>query len=440
MKKAIATILACLLLFTLVACNKTDDTPAAPSPDGGASSAGDNGGSSGAAGKSSPWANADGSVNLNRVAHFDPDYDYTQNPRWKMIYINQNAPEQGSENINRGLEHWGSLMNIQYDGMVTANGDPDLFLTILQTQIDQGYKGLIIDPDALLTQSILDIMEDNPGVAWMTFNMPQRLFDSSRPDDPGVLVNPFVGFDFAYNGQKCGEGLLAWKEEFHPDVPWDRVGYIGLANAAIPVFGQIRSGSDQVMRDGPVPNENHFLADAAAYDGFTEAAQQAVAAIITTHDFDLWLISALIEPYALGAAVTTTTLGIDDTACIVSTSASALIPQWDAGVENAWRYAWYSEPIMMNEPIIGAVYAFLNGWATPETIWPQWVNVNDCGGPGHTYAFMMTPAVWFTQENYKDYLEWVDLYTETDNYPYDNSGITRDSFQSILPVPDYYKG
>ena len=387
-----------------------------------------------------PWANPDGSINLDKIANYDPDFDYTQLPSRRIIYITESAPDPSTDRIDSGLKHWSSLMNTQYDGVVTANGDPDLFLTLIQTQLDQGYDGLVVDPSGLMMQAVADIMADNNHTAWMTFNMSARAYDSARPEDPGELLHPFSGFDFIYNGQQCARGLLDWKESTFPDVPWDRVGYVVLQNAEFGVFNLIQAGSDQIMRESSIPNENHFVADVAALSGsMQDASQQAVANILTTNDFDIWLISALIEPYALGAAVSTTTLGITETATIISTSASALIPQWTAGVETSWRLAWYTEPIMMTEPIFGAVYAFMNGWATPNTIWPSWVNINDNGGENGPFALFLVPAVYFTQENFAQYLKWTDIFSSSNEYPeFSAEGITRDSFQATVPIPDYY--
>jgi len=445
MKKA-KTILAIILSLALCAallasCNKSETPTTTPAPGNTADAEppAATGGTEVVAVKT-PGANPDGSPNLDQVAYYDPNFDYSQFDRYRTIYITQSAPDPSSDRIVSGLTHWGELMNCQFDGLVTANGDPDLFLTLIQTQIDQGYDGLILDPDGLLGQSVADIMADNPNVAWMTFNMPARAYDSAKPDEPGELLHPFAGFDFIYNGRQCSLGLLEWKEKAFPDVPWDRVGYIVLQNAEFGVFNLIQAGSDQVMRESQIPNENHFIADVAAFSGsMQDASQQAVANVITTHDYDVWLISALIEPYAMGVAVATTTLGVTDNACIISTSASALIPQWSEGVETAWRLAWYTEPLIMTEPIMGAIVAFMQGWAEPNTIWPKWVNVNDCGGSDGPYATAIVPAVYFSIDNFAQYLAWTDVYSGRDDYPeFSRDGITRTSFDTSVPVPDYY--
>ena len=446
MKKAITILLACLLLFSLVACKDksandnapannapTDSTPAVNEPSG-------NGG--GNSGKASPWANADGSANLDKVGYYDPDFDYTQNTKYRVIYVRQDSPDPNTEPMANALNHWAQLMNIQFDGTVTANGDPDLFLTLIQTQIDQGYNGLIIDPEAMIAISVMEIMDANPQVAWMPFLNPARDYDSAHPDDPGRLLHPFLGFDFIYNGQQSAKGLLDWKENNYPDVAWDRVGYVVIRNAEIGVFNLLQAGSQEIIRASAIPAGNQYVADVASFGGGTspDVAQQAIASVLSTHDCDVWLIDALIEPYGLGSGVATTTLGITDHAAIITTSANALIQQWESGVVTSWCVAWYTAEIMLAEPIMGAVAAFLNGWATPETIWPQWVNVNDSGAPDGPYALVIMPAIYMTQDNYAQYLAWTDVYSDSNQYPqFSRDGITRDTFPSTVPVPDFYK-
>ena len=34
------------------------------------------------------------------------------------------------------------------------------------------------------------------------------------------------------------------------------------------------------------------------------------------------------------------------------------------------------------------------GWATPDTIWPSWINNHDHGAEGHTYASLRLPTGW----------------------------------------------
>jgi len=83
MKKAVALILTLVLALTLFACASNDKTPSSPAP-----TQSPTGGAPAADGKKPyPNCNEDGSINLDRIAHYDPEYDYTQNEKFKVTYI-----------------------------------------------------------------------------------------------------------------------------------------------------------------------------------------------------------------------------------------------------------------------------------------------------------------------------------------------------------------
>ena len=90
---------------------------------------------------------------------------------------------------------------------------------------------------------------------------------------------------------------------------------------------------------------------------------------------------------------------------------------------------------MSVEPMMGAMYAFKRGWCTEDEIWPSWVKKNDHGGEGHTFGSLYIPAIWIGQNDYFDFLEWVDLYSGGDYYHYD-SDVTIDAYDPYPEVPE----
>jgi hypothetical protein len=42
-------------------------------------------------------------------------------------------------------------------------------------------------------------------------------------------------------------------------------------------------------------------------------------------------------------------------------------------------------------------------------------------------------------DSYKRLFAWVDVYSGTDMYGYDETGVSRDDFNARATVPDYYK-
>jgi len=132
--------------------------------------------------------------------------------------------------------------------------------------------------------------------------------------------------------------------------------------------------------------------------------------------------------------------GLTETSCVADFGGSALQMQWDAGQQDAYRYAIFTAQNLYAEPIIGAVYAFLNGWATPDNIWPSWVKWDDHGTDGHTYSQLRLPTEPLVYETYKHYLEWTDMYAHADAYPYSQDGISLDDFSPFVSeVPADYK-
>ena len=145
MKKILALVLALMLVFSLCACDKgggttnpTSAPTAAPAP-GGSEPA------PAASGKAYPNCNADGSINLDTIAHYDAEYDYSKNPKYKVAYLVANSGPLYEQSAD-AYEHWAPLFNMEWAGFISANGDSDMFLTNLQTAIDQGVKAFFL-PD-----------------------------------------------------------------------------------------------------------------------------------------------------------------------------------------------------------------------------------------------------------------------------------------------------
>jgi hypothetical protein len=187
MNKALSILLALVMAVSLFACNKTTPpattapavpdennpvtTPDADNPD--APDVPETPIPENNPGKQYPNANPDGSVNLDTIAHFDDSYDYTQNEKFKIAYIafaNMSLYERSAN----AFEHWATLFNMEWAGFFSADGDNDLFLTNFLELIDQGVTGFILDPDTVIFQFILEILENHPEVKWMSCVSPPR--------------------------------------------------------------------------------------------------------------------------------------------------------------------------------------------------------------------------------------------------------------------------
>ena len=155
------------------------------------------------------------------------------------------------------------------------------------------------------------------------------------------------------------------------------------------------------------------MAESSAYD--------LLSTTITMNDgVEYYLIGGNIDTWAIGAARALEQFGLDDKAAIVVCGGNALISEWDSGITSAWKGAIYTPQLIYAEPIFGAVYYMINGWCTAKDLWPDYVTDNTNG-----YGALLLNSVAITQENYQEFLEWVDWHSGFDWSPYENYGGTK---------------
>jgi len=472
MKKAIVILLAILMLVAVAACgggtttspsasappassapppssaapppSTSPTTPAAP-PSTAPTKAPEGAGVD--PNKPYPNANADGSINLDTIGHYDQTYDYTKNPKYKIAYIAQSSNPLYQMSAD-AYEAWCPAFNCEWAGFLSANADTDLYLTLLQNAIDQGVKGFILDPDNTIFPAVINIMNQHPDCAWLSQMAPPRDGATGNDSDGnplpigGNLINNYVGFNNVDAGAQQVYKLVEWKNANLADVSWDDIGVLAMGFSTSPPLQERVIGAQQVFtevtgKDATEAN-GFFVADvSAAPSGMTlQGAVEAAGPIITTNSYKHWLVMGLIDDFAQGAASILDQQGLTDGSCVVTFGGSNLIEQWRAGQQDAFRYALFTAQSLYAEPIFGGVYAFLNGWATPESIWPSWVKWDDHGGAGNTYSQLRLPTEWLSYDDYQVYLKWTDMYTGQHHYDdFPSAGVTLDLFSPFADVP-----
>jgi hypothetical protein len=319
-----------------------------------------------------------------------------------------------------------------------------MFLTNLQNLIDQGVTAFVLDPDTTVFPACIEIMENYPDVKWMSQMAPPR--DGALGDNlpvGGNLINPYVGFDNYDAGAQQVYKLNEWRQANIADVPWNEIGFVTMNFSSSPPLVERVIGAKLAWEElgaEIVENVNYFVVDTASSGLTLQGGLDSVGPIISTHsEFKNWLVVGLIDDLGQAAASIIDQQGLTDGSCVVTFGGSGFIAQWDGGQFDACRYALYTANNLYSEPILGAVYAYLNGWATPDTIWPSWVKWDDHGADGHTYPQLRLPTVWLEEADYKHYLEWSDLYAKADAYNYEVPGLTLDDYTPFIPVPDDFK-
>lgn len=393
--------------------------------------------------KQYPNQNEDGTINLDTIAHFDPEYDYTQNERFKVCYITASGGPLYEQSA-QAYEHWAPLFNMEWTGYINTNGDSDLYISSLRTQLDNGVRGFILDPDSTIFPSVMSVLDEYEGVCWMSQMSPPRDGTSGEGVPVGGnLINNYVGFDNVDSGRQVANRAIRWMKETYPDVSFDEVGFLMADYSTSPPLHERVIGSKEAFLAAGGKEENFIVADLVSSSaGMTmQAGMDVCGPAVSNHpEIKYWVGNGLFDDVAQGAAAVLDQQGLTDTSCICVFGGSGLIAQFDAGQQDAFRYAIFTAQTLYGEPIIGAVYAYLMGWATPDSIWPSWVKYDDKGAGDHTYSQLRLPTEPLEYENYKQYLAWTDLVAHSNIYGYSQEGITEDMYSKFVDeVPAEYK-
>lgn len=439
MKKALALLLALLMVLSLVACggNGGDTKEPDSTPSGDTTPAGDDntGDETPTVTEATPNMNEDGTPNLDRIAYYDRNYDYTQNEKFKVMYLAASSSflyQMGAD----AYAHWAPLFNCEWCDFVSSEGDSDLYMTQLQQNIDSGVQGFILDPDNTIFPAVAELLTNYPEIQWMSQMSPPR--DGETGDGlpvGGNMIHPYIGFDNYDAGAQQVYYLDEWRKANIPDASWDEIGLACFTYSVSPPLAEREVGARETFEKVGGNMDNYTAVDCVS-GGLTQQSGIDTFTPVVTNNPNLkyWLIVGLIDDFAQGAAVVVDQAGLTDNSCITAFGGAGWIAQTDAGQQNAFRAALFTANNLYSEPILGCVYAFLMGWATPDTIFPSWLKENDHGAEGHTYASVLLPTCWLEADTYQQYLEWSDWYAKADAYKYDVE-IKGDEYSPFVEVP-----
>ena len=467
MKRLIALLLALALVFALAACgggsseDKTEqnesvepakeesastETPSADTTETEQTTESEE--TAETASKPYPHCNEDGTPNLDKIANFDIDYDYTQNEKFKIAYVASSSYflYQGAADA---IESWAPLFNLEWLGFFFNNdGDSNSYMTILQQVLDSGVDLLILDPDNTIFPTVTQLLSQYPDVKWMPMMSASR--DGATGDGVpmgGYKTHPYVGFNDQETGYALTEMLYSWLKENYPDADPAEVGCIAFDYSISPALHARAVACEKKWKEiAGESADNFWLVDCASTGINYEGAKSVFPGEIANHsEIKYWLIDGILDDWALAAADTLDEAGLTDTSCCVTFGGTGFIQQWDAGINNAARLALATAQTLYDEPIIGAVYAFKMGWCTEEEIWPSWVNPEDCGDGTHQYSSLLLPVLWLSPDDYIPFLKWSDIYGNTSIYSYlkgyDEVEVAYDAYSPFVSTyPDYYTG
>ena len=408
MKKALSILLAVLMAFCLFACNaSTDDSQSAGSTDGDETAAGS---------QSENEAESNSSATSEEIASgtglgfYDPDADYYARDAYKIVYV-MSIPSITSEIFGNAFELWGTRLNYEYSNSC-ANGDNDAYVTNIEVLATQGYDGYLLECDPAIADRVYEVLTELE-LNWMPAMLPMQ-------DSDGNMLHPYIAMDSYQMGQNETIWLSERATEEWGDIDLTTLGMIGCDYSAVPdIHNRIVGASDKFEELYPeIAETNYWEADGVTTGSMTaEASYNMVGTIMAAQpQIEYWIIASAIDDYAAGAARAADAADKADNTLIISIGGDTLFNEWDSDNTSCWEAAVYTAPMLYTEGMACGLIALIDGTATPETLWPEYIN------EGAAYATVTLKSEILTYEIYQEYLEWVDYYTGTDVYDYEYSG------------------
>ena len=370
----------------------------------------------------------------NEIGMFNLDYDYFANPRFRVQYVILNFSGL-HDTFHRAFTSWAERANVEYLGFIEFSNDADQFMMSLP-MLAEGADGLVLDPDQQMYNRIAEVLADL-GTPWMSgMAVPQDMETEGFP-----LMHPYAGFNQDFIGRQFPSHIINGARRMWPDVPLNEFGFIVIDHSTVFALHQRALGALASLEENYSEyftlGENLFVADTSIGMWDIDTSNDVVSAILAMNpQITRWLAFGLVDTQAQGAALALDMAGYEDDSYVSAFGGEGARLMWDAGQSSAWRSAGSSATMVFGEPIFFALYAFMAGHATPETLWPEWVNCAD----GEVYPSRLIPFFWVTQENYRYVYAWGDVYGGSNLFPeYSREGITHDTFSARVPIPAFYR-
>ena len=363
MKKIIALLLAVLMVFALVACGG--------GAAGGDKDAADSGATGGAA--------ADGEREPYKIAYLCNDLSWVWNKA-----------------ISDNFETLQTRYNYEYTSYACMN-DFDAFINQIYTFADNGYDGFIIGADDALAPRAYEVCKE-VGVAFVAES-------TAFIDADGHCIWPSVEQDQYYNGCLPVEWLAENYKNYWGEIDLSTLGLIVLDFSVIFGIHEREAGAvDTFNAKFPEASANYFNGDLVALGsgGFSlQGANDMTTTILSNNpQIEHWFIVANVDDWAMGAARAVETLNMTDRVLVTSVQADAFFKE----VENTQGNSPYVAAAAVSSAdfainMIECLVTILDGDATAETIWPEWVE------EGSSYPSMRIKAEIITKDTYEAYLE-----------------------------------
>ena len=390
MKRIVAILLAVTMIFALAACSTGSDDKASTPPSQSATPP-STPSNSGPASSSSPPSEAptiaDPFGGAGTVGFVTDEVDHWAREEYNIVYYNFQVTIL-TGGITDAFEKLGKAYNFKLE-QLTANGNTDMYINILQTILLKEPDGIIVDVRPENAPRVSEILED--------YAIPSVCLQNKPVDTTGTTLLPCVIMDQIHNGRRLVEYLDEVYTDYWGDIDKSEIMLLILdwsTNVDINLRAQ---GAEQMWKE--LYGDQPFIYGDTASGGLNAESGYATgnSIIAANPEVKYWFIVGTTEDITLGCTRAVEALGKEDSTLIAATGVSTLPGEWDAGYDGCWIAIYYVPPAMYAGPAIFGLLAMIDGRATMDDLWSEYVL------PGDKAPRLTIPADVVTRENYKSY-------------------------------------
>ena len=298
--------------------------------------------------------------------------------------------------INDNFTKWGTVFN--YEAVIyNANMDYDGYINQIQVYGDQGFDALLVGMDIALVPRIYDLTQE--------LQIPAVGMPTAFTDESNHITWPSVQQDDTANSTMGIEWLNDnYKNYWKEPLDQSKLGCIVITFSPVAgIDARVPGYRDTFKKMYPEAADNYFLCDLVQNaNGFSnQAANEMVAATISanTH-ISKWFICCCVDDWAVGAERAVESLNKNGDVLIVSCQADAFINEMSTNpVNSSYVAACALSTVELTGFCAANLVAILEGRATAETIWPEYI------AQGDKYPCIYVKGTMITKDTYQD---WID--------------------------------
>jgi ABC-type sugar transport system substrate-binding protein len=399
-KRAASLLFAVLMLATLLAgCGTTSGgTTASPSP---ASSPSPSEVSPSAAlasdSASAPVSEEPSADTPDTVGYLTDKFDHFSREKLKIAYLANDLSWAWNKAISDTFEDLADVLNYEYIAY-SANGDQNNYLLQLQVLADQGVQGFITGVDNAIAPRVFEICTE--------LKIPFIAESTPFLNEQGQDIWLSVQQDQYNNGAMCVEWLAAnyknyWKDEFETK----DLGLLVLNFSVISGITEREPGcKDAFLKAFPEAAANYYVGDLVSIEnGFSmQGGNTMTSSIIAGHpEVKKWFVVGLVDDWSMGAARAVESMGKTADVLVTSVQADAFINEMKTGnLDSIYCAACAVSSAEFAVNMACNLVTILEGRATAETIWPEWIADN-----GSKYASMKIKGSMITKDTYQEFID-----------------------------------